>query len=97
MFIHGEGPVKESWTTSCRVARHQRHLFWISNHRENRVGYSGRHTGQSSADRVARFIYQNTGIVVESDVASIFSLLLLVRSDYYGVSDVSSLDLVRNA
>lgn len=56
----------------------------------------GGRTGQSGADGITRFIYQYTGVVVESDVASIFPLLFLVGSYYHGVSDIPSLDLVRD-
>lgn len=51
-------------------------------------------TRQARANRVSRFVDQNAGIIVESDVASIFSLLLLMCSDYHSVPYVSSLDFV---
>lgn len=53
-------------------------------------------TSQACTDGIARLIYQNTGIIIESDIAAIFSLLFFRRSDYHSMPYISSFDFVRN-
>ena len=54
-------------------------------------------TCQSGADRIAVLVDQNTGVVIEFDVAAILPLQLLGRPDHDGMPYVAPPDFVGDA